>query len=361
MFRSFTVKNFRCFRELTLAPLERINLIAGKNNSGKTALLEAIHLHSYPRNCELPFILNERRGTDEENKYDTNGCEWLFFDKNGASGLELRSENDKGETRTLQMWFVDPATAEVRFPELKANMQQDRFAAQYIAVCSWLILKSLSNGKEETSIVWPGRQGGSGVVNPSIGSNPAPRNGPSIFLGSAGRSAKEDALAFSQLELANQQEQILPPLCILEPRLQRLSILLLAEQPVIHGKLDGLSRQVPVQFMGEGIRRLLSILLAIHEARGGNVLIDEIENGLHYSVLKDVWRAIAEAARRADVQVFATTHSWECILHAHEAFAEDTIYDLRLHRIDRFDDRESTVSYTREMIETALYSGLEMR
>lgn len=84
MFRSFIVKNYRCFRELAVEPLERVNLILGKNNSGKTALLEAIHLHSYPQNCELPFVINERRGMNKERRYGDDSCEWLFFDKNGA-------------------------------------------------------------------------------------------------------------------------------------------------------------------------------------------------------------------------------------------------------------------------------------
>lgn len=354
MFRSFTVKNFRCLRELTLAPLERINLIAGKNNSGKTALLEAIHLHSYPRNCELPFTINACRGTDSEKKYDEDSCEWLFFDKNAASGLELHSENDKGEVRTLQMWLLDQLYTQLKFPDLALEVRSLMFPSTG-PNDHWVILKTKASDKETISLGVP--QGSRFL---SASSNPAPWNGLSVFLSSAGRSPKEDAVAFSNLELANRQEEILPPLRILEPRLQRLSILLLADQPVIHGHI-GLSRLVPVQFMGEGIRRLLSILLAINEARGGNVLIDEVENGLHYSVLKDVWRAIALAARTADVQVFATTHSWECILHAHEAFEQDTIYDLRLHRIDRWDVRDSSVSFNQEMIETALYSGLEMR
>ena len=56
MFRSFTVKNFRCFQDLTIAPLARVNLIAGKNNVGKTALLEALYLHSGPRAPRSPQV-----------------------------------------------------------------------------------------------------------------------------------------------------------------------------------------------------------------------------------------------------------------------------------------------------------------
>ena len=91
------------------------------------------------------------------------------------------------------------------------------------------------------------------------------------------------------------------------------------------------------------------------------VLIDEIENGLHYSVLTQVWQAIAKAARQNDVQVFATTHSWECIRAADEAFAAEEPFDFRLHRLDRIGDAIEVVSYDQEGIEVSLTTGLEMR
>ncbi|HTU91297.1 MAG TPA: AAA family ATPase [Gemmataceae bacterium] len=355
MFQSFTVKNFRCFRELTLAPLERINLIAGKNNSGKTALLEAIHLHSYPCDCELPFLINERRGMDSEKKYDEKSCERLFFDKKEDSGVELLSKNEKGEVRTLQIWLLNPVNARLKFPDLALEEQKLKFPPTDPRF-RWIILKANTNEKDTFSFAVP-----QGERFLPASSNHTPWNGPSIFLGSAGRSPNKDVLAFSNLELANRQEEILPPLHFLEPRLQRLSILLLAEQPVIHGRLDGLSRMVPVQFMGEGVRRLLSILLAINEAKGGNILIDEIENGLHYSVLKDVWQAIALAARMADVQVFATTHSYECIQAASQAFQAQETNGLRHFRLDRIQDEIRLAVYTQEILNFAIEMTHEVR
>jgi AAA15 family ATPase/GTPase len=128
----------------------------------------------------------------------------------------------------------------------------------------------------------------------------------------------------------------------------------------IHGDI-GMPRLVPIPFMGDGVKRVLSIVLAIASASGGVVLIDEIENGLHYSVQKQVWQAIAEAARRLDVQVFATTHSWECLAKAHEAFAEDEVYDFRWHRLQEVRGEIQVVSHDREMIEAALYNGVEIR
>ena len=113
--------------------------------------------------------------------------------------------------------------------------------------------------------------------------------------------------------------------------------------------------------MGEGIGRLLTLLLAISEAKGGLVMIDEIETGFHYSILSDVWRAIGQMAREANVQIFATTHSWECLKAAHESYSQSDAYDFRLHRLDRENSDVTLTAYDREMIKTALASGMELR
>jgi AAA15 family ATPase/GTPase len=89
--------------------------------------------------------------------------------------------------------------------------------------------------------------------------------------------------------------------------------------------------------------------------------VDEIENGLHYSVLKDVWKAIAHAARQANVQVFATTHSWECIQAAHQAFRECGPYELAYHRLDRLDERIVVKTFNEENLERVQYTDLEIR
>ena len=79
----------------------------------------------------------------------------------------------------------------------------------------------------------------------------------------------------------------------------------------------GLRELVPLAVMGDGMSRLARLVLAIADAPGGLVLVDEIETGLHHTVLSDVWRVVDEAARQFETQVVATTHSYECIRAAH--------------------------------------------
>lgn len=193
------------------------------------------------------------------------------------------------------------------------------------------------------------------AVNPGISWCPPVR-----FLGFGRAILDKEIDLFSELDASNRQGEILEPLRLLEPNLKRLSLLIFNGKPMIHGDI-GLKRLMPITFMGEGFRRLLAIVLAIVNTQGGILLIDEIDAGLHHSILPKVFEAIGQAARASDVQVFATTHSYECIMAAHRAFDEHEPYDLRLHRLERIDGRVQAVTYDRETLETSEELMLEVR
>ncbi len=357
MWQNFTVKNFRCFTNLSLHPLGRVNLIAGKNNTGKTALLEAMHLHAYPLDAALPFTINNLRGTPTESKSDQDACCWLHYDKDSKHEIELISQNDQGTTRTDRILVTDSATARTICPEIGKSLEGTLLQGSWEVGAPCVILRTEEKQVIRYSVGFPPGRGVPGYA--SIGS-PSPRAGPSLFIGSAGRSQEEDIKAFSELEVANRQEEVLHNLQILEPRLRRLSVLLLSQKPALYGDI-GLSRLVPLHFMGEGVRRLLSIVTAIAGALGGTVLVDEVENGFHHSVLQRVWQAIGTAARSANVQVFATTHSYECIQAAHQAFSSDNQYDLQLFRLDRSDSAVRATVYTQNTLNTSIDMSLEVR
>jgi len=92
---------------------------------------------------------------------------------------------------------------------------------------------------------------------------------------------------------------------------------------------------MPLHLLGAGSIRFASILKVMLGEKPAYLFIDKIENGIHYSVQQDVWNDIGEAARAHDVQVFATTHSWEMIEAAHEAFKDEDSYEFRFHRLER--------------------------
>ena len=164
----------------------------------------------------------------------------------------------------------------------------------------------------------------------------------------------------SRLRESKDHAKIVEMLRIVEPRLEDLEVLSRLKKNMIYGDI-GLPRLVPISLMGEGLGRLLEISLAIVNVENSILLIDEIENGFHHSVMKKVWQAIAHLARQYNVQVFATTHSWECIEAAHASFCEDDIYDFRFHRLQYEAQNIQAITFDRIALETTLEQGWEIR
>ena len=99
----------------------------------------------------------------------------------------------------------------------------------------------------------------------------------------------------------------------------------------------GLKERIPINLLGDGARKMVSILTAIYNSKDGVVLIDEIDNGFHHSVMKDLWRILLSASQRNNTQVFATTHDLDSIIGliraAKETNTEGSVSSYRLQKL----------------------------
>jgi len=183
-----------------------------------------------------------------------------------------------------------------------------------------------------------------------------------IFLAARARvDPNEEANKFGALDVLGKQDVIFDFLKLIEPRLQSVSSVALGQISLIHGDI-GIGRKIPIAYMGDGMDRLLSIILAIATCKDGIVFIDEIENGIHHSIMAKVWEAISKAARQFNCQILATTHSYECLQAAHEGIAKaDLTDDLRYIRLDRVGDNIAAKVYTSAVLGAALARGWEVR
>jgi len=361
MYQSFEVSNFRCFRKLNLADLERVNLIAGVNNVGKTALLEALFLHCGAYNPELILRLNAFRGIEqvklEFGRWVEIPWDSLFSQFDTSKIVELAGENEQTGHWILRLRVI-------RQPEELAKIgksiqrSSDRpggislFSSDIVYI---LELECTEEGQRRKHYLMLDQMG------LRIEPLPPPPPFPAVFLAARVRiPPAEDAERFGKLEILGQQDALLRALQVIEARLRHLAVVVAGGVPMIHGDI-GLGRLVPLPVMGEGMARLASLVLAIGNAPNGVVLVDEIENGLHHSILPKVWRAIGEVARQFNTQVFATTHSLECIVAAHRAFSKSERYDFRLHRLERVNETIRAVTYDQETLEAAIETGLEVR
>jgi hypothetical protein len=118
--------------------------------------------------------------------------------------------------------------------------------------------------------------------------------------------------------------------------------------------------RVPLRTFGDGVNRLFGIVLSLCNARNGVLLVDEIENGLHYSVQSDVWRAIFRLANDLDVQVFATSHSWDCV-QAFQVAASESSQDGVLVRLSRLEDQVVPTLFSEKELEIVTRDRIEVR
>ena len=126
-------------------------------------------------------------------------------------------------------------------------------------------------------------------------------------------------------------------------------------------RLTGYDRPVPLKSLGDGAVRLFGIALATANSRGGLLLIDEAENGIHHTVQYEFWKLVLRMAHANDVQVLATTHSWDCVRGFAYAAAESEDGEGMLVRLDRDDRGLRAVEYSKEGLLAAAEQGIEVR
>jgi len=182
-------------------------------------------------------------------------------------------------------------------------------------------------------------------------------------LPAIGYSNEKAASLWDSLIQGPGQERVLNWLRLVDPRIEDLDYIagqLRLDSRVALLKVEGKGR-IPLSTMGDGMRRMLHIGLAMATSSKGILLIDEFENGLHWRVQQELWAALGKAAQEFDVQIFATTHSRDCIGGFVSASAELGIKDATLYRMEREGDEIYAVSLALINVEDALEVNGEVR
>ncbi len=378
MYRSFSIENFRLFDRLKVEPLSRVNLIAGENNVGKTALLEAIWLHHGPNIPELCLRLSGFRGIPGPNP--RRFLHDIFYDFDAERDITLSARGDWGKNeRTLRISSRVAESAVVAIPasNLPVAPPPGSQESDFSAVSPSEIVFNYTDEHEKNFIstsrwVRSDHSVGLSPALPPISSEglvshqaSMPERPSAVFVSARQRSGPEqDVNRFGEAELDGYSDDILECLRKVDPRIKRLITIQNPPTPMVYVDV-GLSRPVPMGFLGDGIGRLLSMALAFHSARNGAILIDEIENGIHYSKLEAIWERVGWLSSEFNVQVFATTHSYECVKAAHAAFKNAELGDdfslMRLQRDRRTGQIENIAYDDKEALDYAMEYEREVR
>ena len=360
LIKTFTISNFRTFEHLEISDLERVNLIAGMNNVGKTALLEALWQFAGPDNPELGLRLATFRGLDavDQSKllYD------LFHRYNRLNPIELMATGDWGpHKRSLRIEVRSRETSRVALPAARDDGNPSSPIAESPQE---IVLHYTEDADTYESSGWiENRVVGPGLIDASFASkkHQMPERPTShLIVANRAKLGPNEADRLSQLEVLGEEHVVVEALRSIEPDLRRLTIVTINGTPVIHAD-TGLGRLIPMALMGEGLQRVLSLMLAFEGSTGGLMLIDEIENGIHYSTLLDLWHIVDAFSRRYDTQVFATTHSAECVQAAHQAYSELEDYSFRFYRLDRIGSETKVKTFDKILLDTAFDSSFEIR
>ena len=359
MIESVSIKRFRSHQFAALNHCSRINLLLGRNNSGKTAVLEALLLLFFPPNPrEALILLNEQRGynPDEETAelWDS-----LFYNLDHSLSIAIEAIEQPPFTMLdmTQSLYIQPLLGS-RISSTSGSFIE---GADLAEKAQGLLFKyQFEDGSLEREVTTLKRKTKRELSHKAKEISEKIR--PIAFIPARGLSNPQDeAERFSRLEKTRRHEDVVEALRIVEPRLKRLTVLASGKTSMIYGDI-GDEHLMPVSLMGEGMLRMLSIAMAIISNKGGFVLVDEIENGLHYSVLPGLWKMIFQTARKLEVQIFAATHSDECLRAASQTAKKlDHTGDLRLYRLDVVNGNTVVTDYSGEELATAIASEQEVR
>ena len=360
MLKSLRIRNYRVFKDLEISGLYRINLIGGRNNAGKTSLLEAIFLLAGGRNPHLAVNANVMRMTGPDpivaipQALETT---WKQMFHSLDTGIPISIEGCHEVHGPLALKVsLEPWQGTESLPP--ASFGGDSPSEVPVGHSLTFRYKGSPSDDSLGQIRFrPTGAGGSVDVNqPGVPNSLEAR----IILSRSG-NIQEDATLLGKLRTQKRGDLLLDALRMIEPNLESVEDSFASGVPMIWGDV-GLSELVPLPVMGEGMTRLTRVVLGISAVPGGVLLVDEIENGIHHSVMSKVWKAVSTAAKQFDVQVFATTHSYECFEQAYNGLGED---GFRLHRLEKSQDGEivsnRSVTYGSEAIAASIEYNFEVR
>jgi len=351
---SLRIQGFRGFRDLQIARLGRVNLIVGQNNVGKTALLEALRLYA---SGGSPGVL------------------WALLDERNELRLPNLGDRSDGESRMLALRYLfyqrapitrqlSPLTiGSLAGPGFTMQVQVSGDNGSYTRQTDLVVRKGDQEIRYSLDDGFPSRKAWDTTEGMDT---------PYTYIPATGLRASEANLLWDRLLVTSAEDDVIQALQIITPAIQRLNFV--DPQPgagappvpferIAVVKLAGSPLALPLHSFGDGMSRAFGIGLGLVNAQAGLALIDEIDSGLYHGVQTELWRLIFRVARRLNVQVFATTHSRDCLESFTKAAIEDTESDgvLISLRYKKGTDDVQAVLFDEEDLEIVTHEQIEIR
>lgn len=372
MLGTLKLDRFRGFDAYQLTDLTRINLLVGKNNCGKTSILEAIHLLVSGSDPLVLARLADRKG--EVNDTDAAfGQGWEpdishFFSGHRVApgtGFRLSSGDRNGRYGQVSV-MVGKSTLEDRVQSPVFDDDSDQNLPLVLRIAPQFEGRRFDNLPDIPITEYGTLLIPRGVRSRRPWSEILPARPPVRFVAPDSLDPDHTRTMWDRVLMEERESEVIEALQILDAGLESIHFLTRAGSGHHSGTAGvllgfrGSGRRAPFGSYGDGMRRLLALSISLIRTANGFLLVDGIDTGLHWTIMEDMWRLVVEAARKSSVQVFATTHSYDCIrglaslVRSRPEFAPDV-------SIQKIGSLDGAVSLDAEQILVAVDQDIEVR
>jgi AAA15 family ATPase/GTPase len=303
MLKNIQIANFRCLEQTQIKGFSNINLIGGKNNIGKTALLEALLLYIMPQTNAILELRANRQESKQFIQKIPKRTVWDNFFYQPEDSILLTGEDQDNYYKNVAINIINSQTIPANIPP--------EYYHKFLEILSQnsgqiypLEIQVTADNYHQTSLIIDT------ITSANLELNIQNAEIPFLYCNQIISNEKLTQL-YDQARLNDQDHIVLNILKIVDPSLEAIESFSLG-QPTIFLKQKN-KKRLPISLFGDAINRITMIILKLINNQQKILLIDEIENGLHYSIYQELWHKLFSLCQEMNVQIFATTHSLEMI------------------------------------------------
>ncbi len=377
MITNLRIKNFRAFKDFELKNLNQITLIGGRNNSGKSAILESIFLNFGIQNSNVfgipnpnVFYILAALRNEFPSAVATPVKIWtpLFHNYNESNEIDIQLTRDGNCQSFLSIKKVpDNTFASSAPPNALSTLLNQGISPNHLGEYFYALDVSYSLNDFKITGRYQYRKDGIQFI---LGAETKENNTSplKVFLYTSKNTQSNAIVAewFSQLNLLGKKSKIIEMLRIFDPDIE--DIITVAENGTSSLYVQFQTGSImPLSMLGDGINKAFQILLIILTTPNGIVLIDEIENGFHYSIYTQIITMFYQAAIKYNTQLIITTHNLDILKTFSSVMCSNSVADneglnrLTYERIDFSQNQRRAFSFTGEELLRALDAKLEVR
>jgi len=354
LFDNLEIRQFRAYDFLRIEQLGHVNLFLGKNNVGKSTLLESLWLRANLGSPDIirATLVDRDEPTDQNSNEPLVNC--LFHGRpnlqNISSSIQIGRIDAPDSSLTLSLvWGIETSSGFEEDEDVSPD-DEESTPALVVRYGAMRRLLQLDEGFDTLIRQWTLKGGSAGQLAT-----------PCVLIGPSGLSDDSLNSLWERVVLTDSKKDVIDAMRIIEPDTDDIAVVSSGSQASVRIRTKDNPEPASLKTMGDGMNRVFGIGLALAGAQDGILLVDEIENGIHWSVMPDVWRFIVKVARRLSVQVFATTHSNDCLKSFHTGTSGNDDIDGVAIRIEKRDGEFNAEVFDENRLSVIVKEGIEIR